>query len=541
MIKNIKILDCTLRDGGRIIDCHFPDREIEEISRKLSEAKIDMVEIGFLRDPEQCSYTGDSTFFTDTVQMRPFINRNFGTKYLAFVDYELYNFDLLTDNDGSSIHGIRVGFTRDSFLNRKEDIKKCLQTVKDRGYELFIQGVNTPGYTDGELIDLIDLVNQMEPSGFGIVDTYGSLYMDELDRIYGIVDHNLEESVQIDFHSHNNMQLSFALAQEIIRLSGGKRKLIIDCTLDGMGKCAGNLNTELLVHYLMNRMSFDYEFDSILDIIDSYIYKYYEKEQWGYTIPAFMAGIYKAHPNNIIYLTEKFSLESKDIKYIVSTIDADIRQQYDYDNIEKIYIEYTADKVDDYDAVNGLRKTIGDREVLILVPGSSLNTYEKSIKDYVLQKEPVIISTNFVTEDKNAWAFYGNQKKYTRDLSCRNDRNIIVTSNIKNRADSDITVNYEGLINRGYEFFENSTIMLLNLLKRIGVKKISIAGFDGFDRNAAENYVDASFLNSRAVKNYEKLNREIRCMFTDYVKTVKDNCELQFLTPGIFTDVLQKY
>ena len=64
-MKNVKILDCTLRDGGRIINCEFPNADIKDISYRLAEAKIDIVEVGFLRDPQKVEYKGDSTFFTD--------------------------------------------------------------------------------------------------------------------------------------------------------------------------------------------------------------------------------------------------------------------------------------------------------------------------------------------------------------------------------------------------------------------------------------------------------------------------------------------
>ena len=75
VMKNVRILDCTLRDGGRIIDCAFPDTETKEISRRLAEAKIDIIEVGFLRDRRKVNYQGNSTFFTDVDQIRPFIDK----------------------------------------------------------------------------------------------------------------------------------------------------------------------------------------------------------------------------------------------------------------------------------------------------------------------------------------------------------------------------------------------------------------------------------------------------------------------------------
>ena len=74
-MKNVRILDCTLRDGGRIIDCAFQDEETKEISRRLAEAKIDIIEVGFLRDRRKVNYQGNSTFFTDVDQIRPFVNK----------------------------------------------------------------------------------------------------------------------------------------------------------------------------------------------------------------------------------------------------------------------------------------------------------------------------------------------------------------------------------------------------------------------------------------------------------------------------------
>ena len=338
-MKNVKILDCTLRDGGRIINCEFPNADIKDISYRLAEAKIDIVEVGFLRDPQKVEYKGDSTFFTDVDQIRPFVDRTKNTKYVAFIDFELYDFDTLKPFDNTSIDGVRIGWKKSSFANNKSEIIRCLKLVKELGYMLYIQGVNTLGYKDRELLDILEFVNDIHPNGFGIVDTYGAMYMDDVDRIYTMVDHNLEEDIAIDFHSHNNYQLSFAFAQEIIRLSNGKREILIDGTLNGMGKVAGNLCTELIIDYLVRKRNYDYNFDAILDIIDDYVYPYMLQHKWGYSVPALMAGIYKSHPNNVIYLTEKFRLATKDIMHIMSMIEPTKRMSYDYDNIQNLYRE----------------------------------------------------------------------------------------------------------------------------------------------------------------------------------------------------------
>lgn len=305
-----------------------------------------------------------------------------------------------------------------------------------------------------------------------------------------------------------------------------------------MGKVAGNLNTELLVDFLVRKLHYDYEFDIILDLIDDHIYKYSLDHKWGYSVPAMMAGIYKSHPNNIIYLTEKFRLETKDISNLLSMISPDKRQRYDYDNIERLYVEYIADKVDDSEAVVKLKQLIEGREVLVMVPGNTLNSHRDIIDSYIEEHTPVVISVNFVADYSLAHAFFGNQKRYNKTENKRIGRDVIISSNVKGDTEKDTVVNYHSLINRGYKYFENSAMMLLYLLKRVNPCKITIAGFDGFDASSTNNYIDASFQGERHVSEFEELNKEISEMLLEYIITMNENCEVSFLTPSLFSKLL---
>lgn len=540
-MKNVQILDCTLRDGGRILDCKFPNQEIKEMVYRLATAKIDIVEVGFLRDHRDVVYKGNSTFFTDVCQITPFLDKtNKKVMYVAFVDYGMFDIESLKPYDGTSIDGIRLGFTKKNLDESKDDILYWSNMIKEKGYKLFIQGVNSLNYSDKELLELVEMVNLVHPYSFGIVDTYGAMYMDDIDRLYGLVDHNMSPDICINFHSHNNYQLSFAFAQEIIKLSGAtNRKVIIDGTLGGMGKVAGNLNTELLVEFLVRKLYYDYEFEDVLDILDDYIYKYSLEYKWGYSTAAMMAGIYKSHPNNIIYLMEKFRLDTKDIGKLLSMINPKMRQTYDYNNIQQLYTEYVADKVDDYEAIESIKSFVEGQEVMVLVPGNTLNTHREVIDKYICDNKPVVISVNFVADNPEAYAFFGNKKRYSRLAAKRIDRNVIVSSNVKPDSVDDIVVNYHSLINRGYKYFENSTIMLFMLLKRVNPRKIIIAGFDGFDENCNMNYMDISYQNERHITEFATLNKEIVEMFTEIVKTMSPSCEFKMITPSLYDYVLK--
>lgn len=540
-MKNVRVLDCTLRDGGRIIDCAFSDKETREISDKLANAKIDIIEVGFLRDWHKVNYQGNSTFFTNVDQIRPFVDKTKANiLYVAFIDYGMCDIDTLKPCDGTSIDGIRFGFTKKDYEKEKEEVIRWARVIKERGYKLFVQGVNSLNYNDRELLEIVSMVNEIHPYSFGIVDTYGAMYMDDVDRLYGLIDHNMFPDICINFHSHNNYQLSFAFAQEIIKLSSsGSRQIIIDGTLGGMGKVAGNLNTELIVDFLVRKMHYDYEFEDILDMLDDYIYKYTLKYKWGYSTAAMMAGIYKSHPNNIIYLTEKFRLDTKDIGKLLSMIEPGTRQIYDYNNIQRLYTEYVADKVDDYESIQSIKEVMEGKEVFLMVPGNTLNTHRELIDNYVGQNKPVVISVNFIADEPSAYAFFGNAKRYARLKNKRTNRNVIISSNIKGDNGKDTVINYHSLINRGYKYFENSTIMLLNLLKRVNPSKITIAGFDGFDINSDKNYVDSSYQNERHVEEFEMLNKELSTMFGDIVETMYPACQFEMITPSLYEKTMK--
>ena len=541
-MKNVKILDCTLRDGGRIINCAFPNSQIKDIAYRLADANIDIIEVGFLRDAKSVNYQGNSTFFTDVDQIRPFVNRKKDTMYVAFIDYGMFDFSTLKPYDGTSIDGLRIGFTRKNFENDHEEILECLAEVKQKGYKLFVQGVNSLGYTDRELLGIVDIVNQIQPEGFGIVDTYGAMYMDDVDRLYTIVDHNLDENIAIDFHSHNNYQLSFAFAQEIIRLSNGKREVIIDGTLNGMGKCAGNLNTELLVDYLVRKRNYDYDFDAILDIIDDHIYNYHLQHQWGYSIPALMGGIYRSHPNNIIYLTEKFRLATKDIKYIISMIDPDKRMRYDYDNIQRLYQEYNHVKVDDKENLALLQRILKGKKILLLMPGLSISQYKDEILKKIEGENLFVITVNFRDETFDKYselAFWGSQKRYEHYTDLRKEVTSLITSNIESDMEDDIIVNYDSFVDRTQEYSDNASLMLMRILQRVGVVSYYVAGFDGFTVNGSY-YNKTDFSEERFRSQYESINKGVAHQLSMFADSLKHPEDIQFVTPSIYTHIFKR-
>ena len=115
----------------------------------------------------------------------------------------------------------------------------------------------------------------------------------------------------------------------------------------------------------------------------------------------------------------------------------------------------------------------------------------------------------------------------------------MISSNI--RTDQNVLrVNYQGLLTRGYKYFDNSSMMCLNLLRRIGIKEIAIAGFDGFGRQGG-NYINDSYQEARHADFYEEENRELKSMLREYMDHKPSDVKVHMITPGLFTDMVNNY
>jgi 4-hydroxy 2-oxovalerate aldolase len=341
------------------------------------------------------------------------------------------------------------------------------------------------------------------------------------------------------------MQLSNALSQSFLRMSHGKRQVVVDGTLSGMGRGAGNTPTELIAQYMVAKLGYNYDIDAMLDIIDGYMDNIRTRCTWGYTTPYFIAGAYSAHVNNIAYLTQKNSIRSKDIRYILNKIGALPRKRYDYDLLEKTYMEYLKSDVDDYAALQKLEEELAGRNVVVIAPGKTSAQYSAQIEQYIKENDAAVITVNFLHDQiKGDYVYISNVKRYqywSTSPEFRSARKIL-TSNVSSAVDSEnaVVVSFTKLIKCGWENLDNSTMMLLRLLDILNVKSISLAGFDGYSYHAdgSLNYANKFLELSNVKVNPMELNDEISSMFTDYLNTRTNEIPVRFITPSRFEALL---
>ena len=537
-MKHVHILDCTLRDGGYLIDSQFGNTAIKGIISGLTESGTDVIECGFLKDePHQ----NGSTIFNHAEQIRRFLPADRRqASYVCLADFSRYTIDNLEPYDGTSIDGVRACF----FKNERYDVIEFCRKIVEKGYKLYIQPVDILGYQDAELLELIHMINDLEPYAFSIVDTFGSMYREDLQRVFHLVHHNLWATAKIDFHSHNNLQMSFSLAQDFIEMSQGLRDVVVDSSMAGMGRGAGNTNTELVMQYMNRKYSSGYDIDIVLDLIDNYIDGFHNHYKWGYSIPYFLAGSHSAHVNNISYLSSKAGIASRDINFLLNRLDVADRKRYDYDLLEKTYLEYQNTHCDDEETIQTLRDILSKRKILILLPGHSIVEYRNQILQYCDKEKPIVISVNLLSSDYPIhYAYFSNKNRYQywQSATLFGEYKKIVTSNVTTIENHDqFVVDFTRLVKCGWEQLDNSGILLLRLLDLMDVKSIAIAGFDGYSHNSDnQNYVQKAMEKTRNTLNAEMANKDIRSMLQDYMNTRSCHCPILFITPSHFENVIR--
>lgn len=538
-MKNAQLLDCTLRDGAYLVDKKFGDNVIHGIVDGLVKAGIECIEIGFLQDE---GYGEGKTVYRNNEDAKKFIPKNKnGCIFTVLTDYGKFSMENLELCDPESIDGIRECFKKDERYAALEACKK----IKEKGYKLFVQPVGILGYSDEELIELIKLINEIEPYSFSIVDTFGSMYQEDLHRVFQIINHNLNPSCKIGFHSHNNMQLSNALSQEFVRMTIGIRDIIIDGTISGMGRGAGNTPIELIAQYLNTRWHYNYDMDVILDLIDNYMDNIRTKCSWGYTTPYFIAGCYGTHVDNIQYLTNKNSISSKDIRYILDNLGSEYRKKYNPELLEKIYLECLKIKANNSFDLSILKSLLSNQNILIIAPGHSIVDEEDKIQKYISEVNPLIISVGFVPEHINPdYVYINNLKRYNNWKTQQSFKRIpkIITSNIKSNSndENEYIINFSDIVKPSNEFGDNSTILLLRLLDILGVNSIALAGFDGYEYST-NNFANKELELSNPRENPIELNNSIAKMLLDYLLNRQNNTSIDFVTTSKFSQVIDFY
>ena len=312
----IKILDCTLRDGGYVNSWEFGSEEIKHIISSLNNAKIDYIECGFLKN---IKYNKNITLFSNIEQLQKISNAQ---NLCLMINYGEYTINDIPDNCGIIL---RIAFKKHEV---KDALNYCMK-LKLKGCDIFINPMVTDSYTEDELDFLIKNVNKIKPKAFTIADTIGEMRTSDIEKIFNSIHLRLDKKIALCFHSHNNIQMSFSNTKKLIELCQD-RNLIIDSSLFGMGRGAGNLCTELIAQQIGK-----YNLTEIIRVSRNYIMPIYEKQPWGCSLENYLGAINHCHPNYVKFLSDK-NLSAEQMNKIFQSIPDDKKTIFDKELIEKL-------------------------------------------------------------------------------------------------------------------------------------------------------------------------------------------------------------
>lgn len=519
-MNDLKLLDCTLRDGGYVNDWKWGFSCARAIILALTRANIDVVEVGFLRNVGE--YVKDVTVCDRIEELNRLLPGEYGnTMYSAMAMRSNYDITKLSPYSGKGIEMIRIT-AHDYDIEEGMDFAR---EVKEKGYKLSINPINIMGYSDEQILWIIDQVNAIKPYQFSIVDTFGSMKRRDLDRIVNLVDNNLDRGIRVALHLHENMALSCCLAQRFADFHL-KRPVAIDGSLMGMGRIPGNLPIELIADYLNDYRDTAYDIDYIMDAIQDYIAPIKGKTEWGYTPAYFLSARYNLHRNYAEYYLRKGDLTNRDINHILSDFSKDKMTVFDQGYADQMYYDYKDKVIDDKESWRRLGEELSGKKILLLAPGMSIKSQKGLIKEYLCKESPVVIAVNFIPEDYEVdYAFFSNSKRFSQ-MATRKCK-IITTSNI-DHIEADFAFNYNTLAS-AFDMGYNSLIMLLKLLKDLGIKQVSAAGADGYS-NEKKNYYKSSI--DIVEPNKELYNTRVAAAIKKVALTI------EFLTDTVYTAFL---
>lgn len=522
---DIRLLDCTLRDGGYVNDWNFGHNNLVSIFERLVDAGIDIIEIGFLDERRPFDINRSIMPDTDSVEkIYGKLNRK-QAMVVGMIDYGTCGLKNIKPCAESFLDGIRVIFKK----HLREDALAFCGELKALGYKVFAQLVSVTSYSDEEMMDLIRLANEVKPYAVSMVDTYGLMHQNNLKHYFTLLNDHLDPAIGLGYHAHNNFQMGYANCIAMLE-KRIERSIVVDGSIYGMGKSAGNAPIELIAMHMNHSHGKNYQISQILEAVDSNIMQFYHPATWGYNMFYYLAASNDCHPNYVSYLMNKRTLSVKSINEVLGKLEGERKLLYDKNYIESLYIDYQVHEVNDENCRKRLTQLFAGKKLLLVGPGTTMQTQKAEIESFVAEQMPMVISINYISEVvKPDYIFLSNSKRYVQ-LATRLSQEkyaIIATSNVTGTSKEafEYVLNFSTLMDENAKIVDNSLVMLLKALISLGVQEVVLAGFDGYSSEAS-NYFNRN-MEYDFVKNMaDYLNQYTK----DFLNGVKDVIKVKFLT-----------
>lgn len=339
MNSTIKLLDCTLRDGGFALEDadknHIPTETFSEeersfIAARLVESGAEIIELGAIevtpRDRKGFAIYPDIESISAVMPQK----KNSSQLFAGFFRGPDRPLEEIPPYSEKMLDAVRVCL-------RYSELRKSLDYCRglcEKGYKVFIQPMVTARYTDEELSMLTEEANSMGAYALYFVDSYGFMTEEDVAYYFERFDRELDPSIKIGFHAHNNMEMALPNVMSFIK-NHGDREIIIDSCADGMGQGTGNLQTEVIMAHLNRSYEKSYCLDKIFDVCEA-VGKFNVNRLWGYSPARFIPAVNGTAYKYALALKNKYKMSLSEIYSVLSNIPEELRYRYTPENAEKL-------------------------------------------------------------------------------------------------------------------------------------------------------------------------------------------------------------
>jgi len=288
--EDIKVFDCTIRDGGLVNNYHFTDEFVRGVYETCVAAGVDYMEIGKNNSPTLMSQEEFGAWnFSKEEDIRRIVgNNDTDMKIAVMSDIGRTVKEELLPKEESVVDMIRIA----TYIHQIPEAIELIEEAHAKGYETTVNVMAIAKSFDNELDEVLEVLGKTNVDVIYIADTFGSFYPEQIKKLTGKYLAVAEpHGKRVGIHAHNNIQLAYANTLEAMIYGTS----FLDCTISGLGRGAGNCPMELLIGFLKNPK---YKQLPVLKFIEKYIVPLEKELDWGYSIPYMITGQLVEHPRS---------------------------------------------------------------------------------------------------------------------------------------------------------------------------------------------------------------------------------------------------
>jgi 4-hydroxy 2-oxovalerate aldolase len=499
----MKILDCTFRDGGYYTNWDFPAGLVEKYVKSLANLPVDYLEVGYRSKP-LAGYLGE--FHYTPVQTIKKIKNWAGDKKLVLMcdekNHKPEDMRMLFEPVRAYTDMVRIAVAPERITNARN----MSQELKKMGYEVGLNVMYLSNIASDHPVftELKGIENEVDY--FYLVDSYGGLFPEQLKEKIALV--RSHTKVPLGFHGHNNIELAF-----INTLTAIEEGIdIVDSTIMGMGRGAGNTKTELLLTYLESTKQLPVEFTYLGDLLEAFsILK--EKYKWGTNLPYMISGANSLPQKDVMELMSKK-------RYTVSSIVQSMQPDKKNNN--------------EFPLLSAVKNNYSQQAAIVIGGGASVGNHTGALKD-LLEKHPGLLVIH--SSSRNLGSFVnvpqqqilclsGNEGIKLQQRIDGHDTSSISACVLPNDPNKMGVVVPEILLSKVYsctpitfidEYHDSPFAIALQSVIDLGIKEIMLCGFDGYDNQLTE---------------FNELREESQAIIDSFIKSFKG--EIYTVTPSSY-------